>query len=125
MKTLLTIAGAAGLLATVAVTVAATAFAGDAGVAEKQAIVTNLGGKASAVTYWVRGPQGYDVVTTVDAATGDEGARPALLRISSSLQPGQQQVISVPGAIGGESAALRITRVADRIEVQKIGAPSY
>jgi len=121
MKTVLALAATAGLLTTAALTVSAAA--GDAGIAEKQAIVTQLGDSASAVTYWVRGSQGYEVVTTVDAAA--EGSAPAILRVSSSLQPGQQQVVSVPGAAGREAATLRIVRVADTIRVEKTGAPAY
>jgi len=125
MNTLFKIAGVAGLLATAAVTVAAASFASDAGVGEKQAIVTDLGGKAAAVTYWVQGAQGYEVITTVDAASGDQDARPAVVRVSATLQPGQQQIISVPGAIGSEGSALRISRVANRIHVEKVAALSY
>lgn len=125
MNTLFKIAGAAGLFATAALTVAATSFAGDTGVGEKQAIVTDLGGKAAAVTYWVQGTQGYEVITTVDAAAGEQDARPAVLRVSATLQPGQQQVISVPGAEGSEGAALRISRVANRIHVEKVAALTY
>lgn len=125
MKNILKIAGVAGLLATAGVSVAATSFAGDAKVAEKQAIVTSLGGNAAAVTYWVQGSKGYEVITTVDAAAGEENARPAVVRVSSVLQPGQQQVVSVPGSVGREGATLRISRVADRIEVEKVGALSY
>lgn len=125
MTTILKTAGVAGLLAAAAVAAAATSFAGDAGVAERQAIVTDLGGKAAAVTYWVRGPEGYDVITTVDAASGEDGARPAVVRVATRLQPGQQQVISVPGPVGREGATLKISRVADRIEVQKVAALSY
>ena len=123
MKTVLALAATAGLITTAAAALTVSASAGDAGVAEKQAIVTKLGGTASAVTYWVRGSNGYDVVTTVDAAA--EGSAPAVLRVSSSLQPGQQQVVSVPAAAGREAATLRIVRVADTIRVEKTGAPAY
>lgn len=124
MKTVLALAATAGLITAAAAALTVSASAGDAGVAEKQAIVTKLGGSASAVTYWVRGAQGYEVVTTVDAA-GTESATPAILRVSSSLQPGQQQVVSVPAAAGREAATLRIVRVADTIRVEKTGAPAY
>ncbi|QRG04459.1 hypothetical protein EZH22_14695 [Xanthobacter dioxanivorans] len=124
MKNILKIAGVAGLLATAAVSVAATSFAGDTRPAERQAILTNLGGKASAVTYWVKDSKGYEVITTLDAAAED-GARPAVVRVSTVLQPGQQQVISLPAPVGQQAATLRISRVADRIEVEKVGTPTY
>lgn len=123
MKTVLALAATAGLITTAAAALTVSASAGDTGVAEKQAIVTKLGGSASAVTYWVRGSNGYDVVTTVDAAA--EGSAPAILRVSSNLQPGQQQLVSVPAAAGHEAATLRIVRVADTIRVEKTGAPAY
>lgn len=129
MTKMLKTAGLAGLLAAGAVAVAASALAGDAvsgqkAPAEKQAIVTQLGGSARAVTYWVRGDKGFEVITTVDAADA-EGTRPAVVRVSSYLQPGQQQLVSVPGAAGTAGATLRIVRVADRIEVETASALSY
>ncbi|MDI4658568.1 hypothetical protein [Xanthobacter autotrophicus] len=124
MNNILKIAGAAGLLATAAVTVAATTFAGEPLPAERQAIVTHLGGKASAVTYWVKDAKGYEVITTLDAAA-EPGASPAVVRVSTLLQPGQQQLISMPGPVGREGTTLKISRIADRIEVQKVAALSY
>lgn len=124
MKTLLQAAGVAGLLATTAMLVATPVLAGDPLPAERQAIVTPLGGKASAVTYFVRGDKGFQVVTTVDAAAGPEAA-PAVVRVSSVLQPGQEQVLSLPGPVGHAGATLRIVRVGDRIEVEKVGALAY
>ncbi|MDI4664846.1 hypothetical protein K9U40_10970 [Xanthobacter autotrophicus] len=124
MKNILKIAGAAGLLATAAVTVAATTFAGEPLPAERQAIVTHLGGKASAVTYWVKDAKGYEVITTLDAAA-EPGANPAVVRVSTLLQPGQQQVISLPGPVGRSGTTLKISRVADRVEVEKVGALSF
>lgn len=124
MNTILKIVGAAGLLATAAVTVAATTFAGEPLPAERQAIVTHLGGKASAVTYWVKDAKGYEVITTVDAAA-EPNAAPAVIRVSTLLQPGQQQVISLPGPVGRSGTTLKISRVADRVEVEKVGALAF
>ncbi|ABS65628.1 hypothetical protein [Xanthobacter versatilis] len=124
MNNILKIVGAAGLLATAAVTVAATTFAGEPLPAERQAIVTHLGGKASAVTYWVKDSKGYEVITTVDAAA-EPDATPAVIRVSTLLQPGQQQVISLPGPVGRSGTTLKISRVADHVEVEKVGALSF
>jgi hypothetical protein len=88
------------------------------------AITTDLGGNASAVTYWVSEADGWEVVTTVDtvvsAETRPDEARHAIVRFSSLIQPGQSQVISVPGPIGSRQQALRIRRLGDRIEVARI-----
>jgi|ERR1700722_18358364 hypothetical protein len=88
------------------------------------AITTDLGGNASAVTYWVSDADGWKVVTTVDTVVGDEAAsdqtRHAVVRFSSLIQPGQSQVISVPGPIGSPPQALRIRRLGDRIEVARV-----
>lgn len=130
MKTPLKMAAAASLFAVaLAATLTAGQHAATAGetAAEKQAIVTRLDGKATAVTYWVRGNGGLEVVTTIDAAANSEAAAaaPAIVRVSAVLQPGQQQVISVPGDAGRAGAALRISRVDDRIAVEKVSALSY
>jgi hypothetical protein len=88
------------------------------------AITTDLGGNASAVTYWVSNAGGWEVVTTVDSVVSDETApdqtRHAIVRFSSLIQPGQSQVISVPGPVGSRPQALRIRRLGDRIEVAPI-----
>ena len=42
--------------------------------AEGQAVVTELGGNAKAVTYWSQGPEGAVVVTTVDTVSDAETA---------------------------------------------------
>ncbi|MFG1343683.1 hypothetical protein V5F59_02205 [Xanthobacter autotrophicus DSM 431] len=124
MNNILKIAGVAGLLVTAGVSVASTSFAGDTLPAERQAIVTNLGGKAAAVTYWVNDSKGYEVITTVDAAA-EPDAKPVVVRVSAVLQPGQQQVISLPGPVGREGTTLRISRVADRVQVEKVSALAY
>src|SRR5262245_11295613 len=48
------------------------AVAGEKQVGEDEGIVTQIGAHASAVTYWVAGPEGWDVVTTVDPLAGKE-----------------------------------------------------
>ncbi|MFS8036872.1 hypothetical protein ACI7BZ_07905 [Xanthobacter sp. AM11] len=116
-------AGVVAVLASAA-NVAIPVLAGDVLPAERQAIVTYLGGKASAVTYWVKDSKGYQVFTTLDAAAAP-GAAPAVVRVSAVLQPGQEQVVSLPGPVGREGASLRISRVNDRIEVEKVGALAY
>lgn len=116
-------AGVVAVLASAA-NVAIPVLAGDVLPAERQAIVTYLGGKASAVTYWVKDSKGYQVFTTLDAAA-TPGAAPAVVRVSAVLQPGQEQVVSLPGPVGREGASLRISRVNDRIEVEKVGALAY
>ena len=92
-------------------------------VTESQAITTELGGNAKAVTYWTNLPEGMLVVTTVDTVSGAEtdAERHAVVRLQSTLQPGQVQEISVPLAPGETQPVLRIERVADQITVSKIG----
>lgn len=124
MNTNLKIAGLAGLLAATSVIAAAPVLAGEALPAERQAIVTHLGGKASAVTYYVREDKGFQVITTLDAAAAP-GAAPAVVRVSAVLQPGQEQIVSLPGPVGGDSTTLRISRVDDRIEVTKLGVLAF
>lgn len=113
------------LLAATSVLATAPAFAGETLPAERQAIVTYLGGKASAVTYYVRNAKGYQVVTTLDAA-GEPGAAPAVVRVSTVLQqPGDEQTVSLPGPLGRDGTSLRIVRVGDAIQVEKVGALAY
>jgi hypothetical protein len=40
------------------------------------------------------------------------------------LVPGQEQLVTIPGAIGTHQPALRIRRVGDRIEMQRIADPA-
>jgi hypothetical protein len=90
--------------------------------AEGQAVVTDLGGDAKALTYWSQGPNGVVVVTTVDTVSDAETAseRHAVVRLTSVLQPGQAQEISVPLAIGETQPVLRIERVGDQVSVAKV-----
>ncbi len=95
-------------------------------VAENQAVVTRLGDGATAVSYWASAADGWHVVTTVDTvfAADTETEQHLIVRFSATLQPGQEQLVSVPGALGTERQALRIRRVGDRIEMTRIADPS-
>ncbi len=95
-------------------------------VQEGQGIVTALGTKASAVTYWTSQADGWHVVTTVNTAgTEDTGSDGNVVRFTSVLAPGQSQSISVPVAIGEVQPVLNIRRVADRIEIEQEPVLSY
>jgi len=89
---------------------------------EGQAITTELGGNAKAVTYWTSRPEGMLVVTTVDTVADAEtdAESHAVVRLQSTLQPGQVQEISVPLALGAEQPVLRIERIADGVTVSKV-----
>lgn len=91
-------------------------------VGEGQAITTELGGNAKAVTYWSDRPEGAVVVTTVDtvAAAESDAEQHAVVRLQSVLQPGQAQEISVPVAMGEAQKVLRIERVADGVTVSTV-----
>jgi hypothetical protein len=91
-------------------------------VAEGQAAVTELGGNAKAVTYWTSRPEGAVVVTTVDTVTGAEtdAESHAVVRLTSVLQPGQIQEISIPLPVGDTQPVLRIERVGDQVSVSKV-----
>jgi hypothetical protein len=117
-------AGLAGIL--VAVLAAAPGLKADQPnntVREGHAVTTELGGNASAVTYWVNKSDGWHVVTTVDTVTDRNGDadKHAIVRFSSVLLPGQSQLVSVPSAIGERALVLRIRRLGDRIEVARVG----
>jgi hypothetical protein len=89
---------------------------------EGQAVVTELGGQAKAVTYWTDGPNGAQVVTTVDTVTAadTDAEQHAVVRLQSVLQPGQVQEVSVPFAAGADQPVLRIERIGDQISVSKV-----
>jgi hypothetical protein len=91
-------------------------------VREGQGVTTELGGNASAITYWVNEADGWRVVTTVDTVTGqkDDAEEHTVVRFASVLQPGQSQLISVPFAVGEQQQALRIRRLGDRIEIERV-----
>jgi hypothetical protein len=116
-------AGLAGIL--VAVLATAPGLKADQSsnaVREGQAVTTELGGNASAVTYWVSESDGWHVVTTVDTVIDRDGdaGKHAVVRFASVLLPGQSQLISVPFAIGERQRILRIRRLGDRIEVARL-----
>jgi hypothetical protein len=91
---------------------------------EGQGVTTELGGNASATTYWVNEADGWHVVTTVDTVTGQNGEAEdhSVVRFASVLLPGQSQVISVPFAAGEQQRVLRIRRLGDQIEIERIPA---
>jgi hypothetical protein len=91
-------------------------------VREGQGVTTELGGNASAITYWVNEADGWRVVTTVDTVTGQNGdtEEHTVVRFASVLQSGQSQLISVPFAVGEQQQALRIRRLGDQIEIDRV-----
>ena len=116
-------AGLAGILVAVFATVTPELKADQLNnaVRQRQAVTTELGPNASAITYWVSEPDGWHVV--VDTVIGQNGdaEKHAVVRFSSVLLPGQSQLISVPFAIGERQPVLRIRRLGDRIEVAQVG----
>jgi hypothetical protein len=118
-------AGLAGILVAVFATVTPELKADQLNnaVREGQAVTTELGENASAITYWVSKPDGWHVVTTVDTVIGKDGdaEKHAVVRFSSVLLPGQSQLISVPFAIGERQQVLRIRRLGDQIDVARVG----
>jgi hypothetical protein len=95
-------------------------------VRENQAVVTKLGDGATAVSYWASAPDGWHVVTTVDTvvAADTETEQHLIVRFSATLQPGQEQLVTVPGEVGTEQMALRIRRVGDQIQMTRVADPS-
>ena len=95
-------------------------------VRENQAVVTELGADATAVSYWASTAEGWYVVTTIDTVINNDtdAEQHATVRFSASLFEGQEQLISVPGAVGTEQMALRIRRIGDRIEMERVSDPS-
>jgi hypothetical protein len=91
-------------------------------VREGQGVTTELSGNASAITYWVNEADGWHVVTTVDTVTGQNGETEehAVVRFASVLLPGQSQLISVPFAVGERQQVLRILRLGDQIEIERV-----
>jgi hypothetical protein len=91
--------GLAGALAAGLLTVSPKlAAAQPSALAEGQPLVTQLGGTASAMTYWVNEADGWHVVTIVQLLVPQDERTPkyAVVRFSSVLLPGQSQLISVP-----------------------------
>jgi hypothetical protein len=120
--------GLAGILVAVFATVTPDLKAAqlDNAVREGQAVTTELGANASAITYWVSGSDGWHVVTTVDTVIeqNSDAEKHAVVRFSSVLLPGQSQLISVPFAISERQQVLRIRRLGDQIEIARVGDPA-
>jgi len=120
-------AGLAGILVAVVATANPELRAAqpDRAVREGQGVTTELGANAAAITYWVSRSDGWQVVTTVDTVTKQNGdaEKHAVVRFSSVLLPGQSQLISVPLAIGERQQVLRIRRLGDQVEVARVGGP--
>ena len=95
-------------------------------VRENQAVVTELGANATAVSYWASTAEGWHVVTTIDTVVNNDtdAEQHATVRFSATLFDGQEQLILVPGAVGTEQMALRIRRIGDRIEMDRVSDPS-
>ena len=95
-------------------------------VRENQAVVTQLGDGATAVSYWASASDGWHVVTTIDTvvAADTETEQHLIVRFSAMLMPGQEQLVTVPGAVGTEQMALRIRRVGDQIQMTRVADPS-
>jgi hypothetical protein len=128
MTTFVKITGIAGILVAGLIAANAPTHAANEnpGVPEGQAIRTELGDDATAISYWVRNPDGWHVVTTIDSVSGrdTDAEHHAVTRFSATLMPGQEQVISVPFPLGEPQQALRIRRVDDRIEVTRLSEPA-
>ena len=117
-----------GILTLGAISVGASLGAAEVNktIAEGQAVTTQLGADAAAVSYWVNTPGGWQVVTTVDSVSGRDttAEHHAVVRFSATLLPGQVQLISVPVAIGEEPHVLRIRRTDDGIDVEQVAGSS-
>ena len=123
MSSMIRISALGTILVAGAVALAQPLWAGSAKtVGAGQAVTTELGGNAKAITYWTNHPEGARVVTTVDTVTAadTDAEQHAVVRLQSVLQPGQAQEISVPLAMGEAQPVLRIERVGDQISVSKI-----
>jgi len=123
MSSMIRISALGTILVAGAVALAQPLWAGSAKtVAAGQAVTTELGGNAKAVTYWTLHPEGAKVVTTVDSVTAadTDAESHAVVRLQATLQPGQAQEISVPLALGEAQPVLRIERVGDEIAVSTV-----
>jgi hypothetical protein len=94
-------------------------------VREGEAVITEFGVKASAITYWVSESDGWHVVTTVAIRLDqDRDSNTTVVRFSAVLLPGQLQRISVPVAVGERQQVLCIRRLGDRLETARVFGPS-
>lgn len=98
----------------------------NSGVPEGQAIRTEIGSDATAISYWISQLDGWHVVTTIDSVSGrdSDAEHHAVTRFSATLLPGQEQVISVPLPLGEPQQVLRIRRIDDRVEVERLTEPA-
>ena len=128
MTKLMKAAGLAGLAVVLSLAASTSLLAtqDDQTVRENQAMVVPLGANATAVSYWTSAPDGWHVVTTVNTVTGadSDAEQHAIVRFSATLMPGQEQLISVPLALGEAAQVLRIRRQGDRIEMERIADPA-
>jgi hypothetical protein len=123
MSSMMRISALGTILVAGAVALAQPLWAGSAKtVGAGQAVTTELGGTAKAVTYWTDHPEGARVVTTVDTVTAAETEveQHAVVRLQTTLQPGQVQEVSVPLTVGEAQPVLRIERIGNQITVSKI-----
>ncbi len=125
MKRLFSTLAVLGLVATHGTTAGASpqaaAYLGR--LAAAQAVRIPLDGNASALVYWLNGPHGADVVTTIDTPirSGDGAPDHILVRFEATLQPGQSQRVAVPAPLEaqqqGHQKVLRIRRSGDHMDV--------
>jgi len=123
MSSMIRISALGTILVAGAVALAQPLWAGSAKtVGAGQAVTTELGGNAKAITYWTDHPEGARVVTTVDTITAadTDAEQHAVVRLQATLLPGQVQEVSVPFAVGEAQPVLRIERVGNQISVSKI-----
>jgi len=123
MSSMIRISALGTILVAGAVALAQPLWAGSAKtVGAGQAVTTELGGNARAVTYWTSHPEGARVVTTVDSvsAADTEAEQHAVVRLATTLQDGQAQEISVPLSVGEQQPVLRIERIGDAITVSTV-----
>ena len=120
MRSIIKATAFAGIL--VAAFATAAAAEPNAAVPERQPVVTVLSATASAMTFWVIESDGWRVVTIVDMVIlqNSDAEQHAVVRFSSVLAPGQSQLISVPLALGQQQQVLRISRIEDQIQVERI-----
>ena len=121
MRSFLKATGFAGILVA-ALTTVAPAAESDVAVRERQPVMTKLSATTSAMTFWVIESDGWRVVTIVDMVIlpDSDAEQHAVVRFSSVLLPGQSQLISVPLALGERQQVLRISRMENQIQVERI-----
>ena len=73
----LKMAGYAAMLMAMQATASAASAAAEPAGSVREHVITRLGVNVSAVTYWVTGPEGWRVVTTVDTAANEHSNRDA------------------------------------------------